>query len=66
MSMGATYKVEEVGIFRLKLESVKELSAGMVGYIIAGIKTVSDTRIGDTITLEANPALEPLPGFKGG
>jgi len=64
MSMGATYKVEEVGIFRLKLESVKELSAGMVGYIIAGIKTVSDTRIGDTITLEANPALEPLPGFK--
>ncbi|MGD9579144.1 MAG: GTP-binding protein, partial [Syntrophorhabdus sp.] len=54
MSMGATYKVEEVGIFRLKLESVKELSAGMVGYIIAGIKTVSDTRVGDTITLEAN------------
>lgn len=64
MSTGATYKVEEVGIFRLKLESVKELSAGMVGYIIAGIKTVSDTRIGDTITLEANSASEPLPGFK--
>lgn len=64
MSTGATYRVEEVGIFRLKLEPVKELSAGMVGYIIAGIKTVSDTRIGDTITLEANPAPEPLPGFK--
>jgi len=64
MSTGATYKVEEVGIFRLKLEPVKELSAGMVGYIIAGIKTVSDTRIGDTITLDANPAPAPLPGFK--
>jgi GTP-binding protein LepA len=64
MSMGTTYKVEEVGIFRLKLEPAKELSAGMVGYIIAGIKTVSDTRIGDTITLETNPVPEPLPGFK--
>jgi GTP-binding protein LepA len=64
MSMGATYKVEEVGIFRLKLEPAKELTAGMVGYIIAGIKTVSDTRIGDTITLEANPSPDPLPGFK--
>jgi GTP-binding protein LepA len=64
MSTGATYKVEEVGIFRLKLEPTKELSAGMVGYIIAGIKTVSDTRIGDTITLETNSAPVPLPGFK--
>jgi len=64
MSMEAVYKVEEVGIFRLKLDPTKELSAGMVGYIIAGIKTVSDTRVGDTITLEANPALEPVPGFK--
>ena len=64
MSTGATYKVEEVGIFRLKLEPTKELSDGMVGYIIAGIKTVSDTRIGDTITLETNSAPEPLPGFK--
>ncbi|HNQ46447.1 MAG TPA: translation elongation factor 4 [Syntrophorhabdus sp.] len=64
MSTGATYKVEEVGIFRLKPEPVKELSAGMVGYIIAGIKTVGDTRIGDTITLDANPVSEPLPGFR--
>jgi GTP-binding protein LepA len=64
MSTGTTYKVEEVGIFRLKLEPTKELTAGMVGYIIAGIKTVSDTRIGDTITLEVNPAPDPLPGFK--
>lgn len=64
MSTGATYKVEEVGIFRLRMESAKELTAGGVGYIIAGIKTVSDTRIGDTITLDQNPAANPLPGFK--
>jgi GTP-binding protein LepA len=42
----------------------KKLAAGQVGYIIAGIKTVSDTRIGDTITNEARPAARPLPGFK--
>jgi GTP-binding protein LepA len=64
MSNNAAYKVEEVGIFRLKIEPKKELSAGMVGYIIAGIKTVSDTRIGDTITLDADPAEKQLPGFK--
>ena len=49
MSMEAVYKVEEVGIFRLKLDPTKELSAGMVGYIIAGIKTVSDTRVGSLL-----------------
>jgi GTP-binding protein LepA len=64
MSSGATYKVEEVGIFHLNREPRKELAAGMVGYLISGIKTVSDTRIGDTITLDANPAEKPLPGFK--
>ncbi|MDR2017894.1 MAG: translation elongation factor 4 [Syntrophobacterales bacterium] len=64
MSNKATYKVEETGIFRLKMESRKELSAGSVGYIIAGIKTVSDTRVGDTITLDEYPAAKPLPGFK--
>jgi GTP-binding protein LepA len=58
------HKVEETGVFRLTREPRKELSAGMVGYLIAGIKTVSDTRIGDTITLEARPAAAPLPGFK--
>jgi GTP-binding protein LepA len=63
MSNGATYKVEEVGIFRLKMEIIKELSAGMVGYIISGIKTVSDTRVGDTITLDSDPAPAPLAGF---
>jgi GTP-binding protein LepA len=64
MAMGTQHRVEEVGIFRLKMEPRKELTAGMVGYIIAGIKTVSDTKIGDTITLDTNPAKEPLPGFK--
>jgi GTP-binding protein LepA len=64
MSNGATHKVEEVGIFRLMREPKKELSAGEVGYIISGIKTVSDVRIGDTVTLETRPAPEPLPGFK--
>ncbi len=64
MSNGATHKVEEAGIFRLGREPRDALSAGEVGYIIAGIKTVSDTRIGDTITLDTDPTPGPLPGFK--
>ena len=64
MSNGATYLVEEVGIFRLIREPRKSLSAGEVGYLIAGIKTVSDTRIGDTVTLDKQPASEALHGFK--
>jgi GTP-binding protein LepA len=64
MSNNARHKVEEVGIFRLKTEPSKILSAGQVGYIIAGIKTVSDVNIGDTITLDTDPATEPLAGFK--
>ena len=64
MYNGTVHKVEETGVFRLTREPRKELSAGMVGYLIAGIKTVSDTRIGDTITLEGRPAAAPLPGFK--
>ncbi|MEI6124974.1 MAG: translation elongation factor 4 [Pseudomonadota bacterium] len=64
MSNNATYKVEEVGVFRLRLEKRAALAAGEVGYIIAGIKTVSDTRVGDTITLDANPVTDPLHGFR--
>ncbi len=64
MSNNAAYRVEEVGIFRLAREPKKRLSAGEVGYIISGIKTVSDVRIGDTVTLDTRPAPEPLPGFK--
>ncbi len=60
----AVYRVEEVGIFRLEREKKQELSAGEVGYIISGIKTVSDVQIGDTVTLNADPAPKPLPGFK--
>jgi len=64
MSNGATHKVEEVGVFRLPREAQEELSAGSVGYVIAGIKTVADIRIGDTITLDSNPVSSSLPGFK--
>jgi GTP-binding protein LepA len=64
MSTGSTHKVEEVGFFRLYREPQKELLAGEVGYMLANIKTVSDTRIGDTITLDENPVSSPLPGFK--
>jgi GTP-binding protein LepA len=64
VSNGATYKIEEIGIFRLAREPRRTLSPGEVGYIIAGIKTVSDVRIGDTVTLDSNPTPKPLPGFK--
>jgi len=64
MSTGSTYKVEEVGIFHLTRDPRKELTAGMVGYLISGIKTVSDTRVGDTITLDTNPVEKPLAGFR--
>lgn len=64
LSNGAVYKVEEVGLFRLKRDPRPVLEAGQVGYIIAGIKTVSDVRIGDTITLDENPVGQPLPGFR--
>ena len=46
------------------IEPQKELQAGQVGYILAGVKTVSDTRPGDTITLKNNPCAKPLPGFR--
>jgi GTP-binding protein LepA len=59
-----TYRVEEVGHFALDREKKSHLAAGDVGYIIAGVKTVSDVTIGDTITLEKRPRSKPLPGFK--
>ncbi len=64
MFNGSTHKVEEVGVFRLNRESRGELPAGSVGYVIAGIKAVADTRVGDTMTLDSNPVSSPLPGFK--
>jgi GTP-binding protein LepA len=65
MSNQAEYKVEEVGIFQITRVPKKELSAGQVGYLIAGIKTVSDTRCGDTITHRQNGCDTPMSGFKG-
>jgi len=59
-----TYRVEEAGYFSLTREKKDRIVAGDVGYIIAGIKTVSDVQIGDTITLDGKPCLKPLPGFK--
>jgi GTP-binding protein LepA len=64
MNSAASYKVEEIGQFKIVREPRKELSAGCVGYLIAGIKTISDVWVGDTVTLEANPAPAALPGFK--
>ncbi len=64
MSNGNEYKIEEVGIFRINFQQTDSLEAGDVGYIIAGIKTISDVRVGDTITLSKCPAKQSMPGFK--
>ena len=64
MSNDASYKVEEVGVFQIERIPRKELSAGHVGYLIAGIKTVSDTRCGDTITLKNRPCELAVDGFR--
>lgn len=64
MAHGSTYEVERVGIFTPKMKDVPELTAGELGFITAGIKTVGDTKVGDTITDDRRPAAEPLPGFK--
>ncbi|MBR3289575.1 MAG: translation elongation factor 4 [Clostridia bacterium] len=65
MATGAEFDVVEVGIMRPgKLEPADSLSAGQVGYIAASIKTISDARVGDTVTLASAPAAEPLPGYR--
>ena len=64
MNTEGEYKVEETGIFILKLSPSDELAAGDVGYIIAGIKTIEDVRVGDTITSADKPCDKPLPGFR--
>ena len=64
MSNNTDYKVEQVGVFKIKYEETGVLEAGDVGYIIAGIKTVRDVSVGDTVTLASKPAASPLPGFK--
>ena len=64
MASGGSYLVENVGVFTPKPMPVEQLAAGEVGFVIAGIKTVSDVAIGDTLTDDRRPAAEALPGFK--
>lgn len=64
METNATYEVTELLINTPKEEKVEELSTGEVGYLIASIKSIADVKVGDTITLNNNKALTPLPGYK--
>lgn len=64
MAADSTFEVSQVGIFTPKMTPLHELVSGEVGYIIAGIKRIADTKIGDTVTDAENPAPEPCPGYK--
>ena len=64
MATGNTFEVTEVGIFTPSLVPTENLSAGEVGYISASIKSVAETKVGDTLTDADNPTSEPLPGYK--
>ena len=64
MATGRTFQADDVGIFTPKRKTTDKLSAGEVGFIIAGIKEIEAARVGDTMTLASRPAVEPLPGFK--
>ena len=64
MAAGVTHTIDRVGIFSPKAEEVDSLGPGEIGFINSGIKSVSDCKVGDTITEEKNPAKDPLPGFK--
>jgi len=64
MATGNVFEVGQVGVFTPKMTPAEELSSGEVGYIIAGIKNVTDTKIGDTITDAEKSATEPCPGYK--
>lgn len=64
METGAVYDVTELGVTTPKEEKKNLLRAGDVGYIAASIKDIRDVRVGDTITLENNPAMKPLPGYQ--
>jgi GTP-binding protein LepA len=63
-SKGQEFQAEDVGILEMQKKRIGSLSAGDVGYVIANVKDVHDTKVGDTITLAENPAAEPLPGYK--
>jgi len=64
MASGAVYPVESLGVFAPKATNLASLSAGQVGFIIAGIKELQAAKVGDTVTTVARPAETPLPGFK--
>jgi GTP-binding protein LepA len=64
MANGAQYPCDQVGVFTPRSVARPELSAGEVGFIIAGIKELQAAKVGDTVTLATRPAKEPLPGFK--
>jgi GTP-binding protein LepA len=64
MQTGKTFEADEVGIFRPERTPIDELAAGEVGYVIANIRNVRDSRVGDTVTDADRPASEPLPGYR--
>ncbi|MMZ55176.1 Elongation factor 4 [compost metagenome] len=64
MATDKTFEVIEVGAFMPRMNIVDELNIGDVGFIVAGIKHVGDTRVGDTVTDAKNPTLEPMPGYR--
>ena len=64
LGTNSAYTIDEVGIFTPKKVPLKTIQAGEIGYIIAGIKNVSDTQIGDTITDFQKPCSEALQGFR--
>ncbi|MGH2652654.1 MAG: GTP-binding protein, partial [Actinomycetota bacterium] len=64
LATATSHDVEEAGIFTPKMRPAPEIGPGEVGYLIAGIKRTDDTRIGDTVTDDAQPADRPLPGFR--
>ncbi len=64
MAAGTSHMVEQVGVFRPKIEAIGQLGPGEVGYFTSGIKEVAETSVGDTITDDKKPAEKPLPGFK--
>ena len=64
MAQGTRFEAEELGFFSPTMRAAETLEAGEVGYVITGLKDVSRLRVGDTLTSQATPAAEPLPGYK--
>src|SRR5207245_4925683 len=64
MGSGNVFEIQEVGIFTPKRVKAERLATGEVGYVVAGIKRLGDTRIGDTITDASRPTVKPYPGYK--